>query len=171
MAPTGVWTAPTRVLTPRSCPTLAQLAGQSGVRDGLSGGFWGQKPWSRLAAPTARSERRHGRAAEGQPDSRVSANGKHPPTEQLLLIRCGNDLLLGQGRRVKCFCTPGRYPAFDDGFARTALKVPATEGLKTPPEPRWPEGTPPRHRPRMVPPAAGCGRTGTRVLCPTSFPI
>lgn len=40
-APTGVRAAATRVLTTRSCPSLAQLAGQSEVRDGVPGGFWG----------------------------------------------------------------------------------------------------------------------------------
>lgn len=118
-------------------------------------------------------EGRHGRAGEGPPVQLPGPlQGKHPPTEELLLIRRGNDLLLGQGRRVKCFCSPGRYPAFNDAFSPTGLKAEATEGLKKPPEPRWPERprrvTDPRwsHRQRLRQSAETGGP-----LCPASFPV
>lgn len=159
------------MLTPRSCASLTQLAGQSDVRDGLPGGFWGQKPWSRLAAPSL--ERRHGRAGEDPPvQLPAPLQGKHPPAEELLLIRRGNDLLLGQGRRVKCFCSPGRYPALNDAFSRTGLKVAATEGLK---KPRSRGG---RRSPGASPIPDGPTGSGLRLsgatggpLCPAPFPV
>lgn len=50
--------------------------------------------------------------------------------------------------------------------ARTALKVAATEGLKKPPERRWPEGAPPVTHPRRS--RRQWARDGP--LCPASFP-
>lgn len=133
-------------------------------------GVRGRGPAWQPAPP--RPERRHGRAGEGPP-ARLPGplQGKHLPTEELLLIRRGNDLLLGQGRRIKCFCTPGRYPAFNDGFARTALKVAATEWFKKPPEPRSPEGPWPRQRP-PGPTGSGLRQRGAtgEPLCLASFP-
>lgn len=133
-------------------------------------GVRGRGPAWQPAPP--RPERRHGRAGEGPP-ARLPGplQGKHLPTEELLLIRRGNDLLLGQGRRVKCFCTPGRDPAFNGGFARTALKVAATEWFKKPPEPRSPEGPSPRQRP-PGPTDSGLRQRGAtdEPLCPASFP-
>lgn len=114
------------------------------------------------AAPQPKARAGHGQAAEGPPvQLPAPLRGKRPPTEELLLIRRGNDLLLGQGRRVKCFRSPDRYPAFNDGFARTAVKVAAREGLKKPSELEGVAGGGPAASPTLDgPTGSGVGRAG-----------